>query len=157
MFTADISLTLSKKKNKAPSTVSTAIDSIGNVIALAGNHTNQNMLVKLHRESHKHKSHKHKSPHKSKHAGKTTSRMGDCTGRGIQLPKHLYHICLYILILIYPIIVCHIKKIINVTSADPEFYPASLWCPQEDYLIWGQVNIVFVVFSECRHCFCCFQ
>ena len=25
--------------------------------------------------------------------------------------------------------------------ADPEFYPASLWCPQEDYFIWGQVNI----------------
>merc|ERR1712109_128108 len=23
-------------------------------------------------------------------------------------------------------------------AADPEFYPASLWCPQEDYLIWGQ-------------------
>jgi len=57
VFTADISLTLSKKKNKAPSTVSTAIDSIGNVIPL---------------------------------------------------------------------------------TADPEFYPASLWCPQEDYLIWGQ-------------------
>jgi len=23
-------------------------------------------------------------------------------------------------------------------TADPEFYPASLWCPQEDYFIWGQ-------------------
>jgi len=23
-------------------------------------------------------------------------------------------------------------------SADAEFYPATLWCPQEDYMIWGQ-------------------
>ena len=28
-----------------------------------------------------------------------------------------------------------------LATADPEFYPASLWCPQEDYFIWGQVNI----------------
>merc|ERR1711973_992962 len=55
-FTADVSLTLTKAKNKAPSAVKTSIDSI------------------------------------------TTSPL----------------------------------------AADPEFYPASLWCPQEDYLIWGQ-------------------
>merc|ERR1712156_1007007 len=30
-------------------------------------------------------------------------------------------------------------------AADPEFYPASLWCPQEDYLIWGQVAFESVV------------
>jgi len=56
VFTADVSLTLTKAKNKAPSAVKTSIDSI------------------------------------------TTSPL----------------------------------------AADPEFYPASLWCPQEDYLIWGQ-------------------
>ena len=28
----------------------------------------------------------------------------------------------------------------DFSPADPEFYPASLWCPQEDYFIWGQVN-----------------
>jgi hypothetical protein len=26
----------------------------------------------------------------------------------------------------------------GTVTADPEFYPASLWCPQEDYFIWGQ-------------------
>jgi len=56
VFTADVSLTLTKAKNKAPSAVKTSINSI------------------------------------------TTSPL----------------------------------------AADPEFYPASLWCPQEDYLIWGQ-------------------
>merc|ERR1711955_18401 len=56
VFTANVSLTLTKAKNKAPSAVKTSIDSI------------------------------------------TTSPL----------------------------------------AADPEFYPASLWCPQEDYLIWGQ-------------------
>ena len=24
--------------------------------------------------------------------------------------------------------------------ADPEFNPGTLWCPQEDYMIWGQVG-----------------
>merc|ERR1712117_914138 len=26
----------------------------------------------------------------------------------------------------------------GTVTPDPEFYPASLWCPQEDYFIWGQ-------------------
>ena len=158
VFTADISLTLSKKKNKAPSTVSTAIDSIGNVIVLAGNHTqiktcwlnyienhtntnhtntnhhtNRNMLVKLHREW------LNGRLYWERHSAAQTfiSHM-------LIYNKHISYHCL------------SYKKIINVISADPEFYPASLWCPQEDYLIWGQVNIVFVVFSECRHCLRCF-
>ena len=78
-------------------------------------------------------------------------------GEAFSWPNIHITYAIYMLIMsIYPITVCHIIKIINVISADPEFYPASLWCPQEDYLIWGQVNIVFVVFREYKHCFCCF-
>merc|ERR1711990_300109 len=32
----------------------------------------------------------------------------------------------------------NIDSITGTVTPDPEFYPASLWCPAEDYFIWGQ-------------------
>jgi len=33
---------------------------------------------------------------------------------------------------------CSTIIVTGTVTPDPEFYPASLWCPQEDYFIWGQ-------------------